>query len=164
MTEAAPEELVITGTYLEAKKMLDYVTSAALDFSVDLPTRQYVTVGQAVFDCEQVTATMATVTTGLPQQTVGGTSIASCPLPWQIVVEIAIVRCFPVPGEDGTPPSAQQHSTAAEAMGRDTHILMAAAESRAAERFGNVVAQITYPPPSGGLAATVARYTVAVSS
>lgn len=95
------------GTFTEAQKLLDYVLAAALDDGVDLPVRRYVTAGQAVYDCEQVAVTMAVVTTGLPgSATPGGTSIASCPLPWQIVLEAAIVRCAPPMADDGTPPTA----------------------------------------------------------
>ena len=163
MTELAPEVL---GSYTEADKLLSYVLQAAMDASIDLPTRQYVTSGQAVYDCEQVAVTAVAATTGLPVSTTpGGSSLSgACPPGWQLTLELAIVRCCPVPAEDSTPPSAQQLSAHAKVQGGDTHILMAAADSRASERFGNVTCVVSYPPPSGGLAATVARMTVAIST
>lgn len=156
----------VLGSYTEADKLLGYIRDSALDASIDLPARQYVTAGQAAYDCEQVAVTMTAATTGLPVSTVpGGTSLSgACPPGWQLVIELAIVRCCPTPAGDGTPPSAKQLSDHAKIQGVDTHILMDSADRRAQERFGNVTCMISYPPPSGGLAATVARLSVAIST
>lgn len=162
MTELAPEVL---GPFTEADKMLDYVLSAALTAGIELPPRQLITAGQAVYDCEQVSVTMSVVITGLPASAVpGGTSIGACPPVWSEIVEIAIVRCCPVPFDNGSPPTPEALTAHAQIQGGDTHILMAVGDLRAAERFGNVTATISYPPPSGGVAATVGRFTVALTT
>lgn len=162
MTELAPE---VIGTFTEGQKLLDYVLAAALDASIELPAKRYVTSGQAVHDCEQVAATVLTATTGLPASaTPGGQGLSgACPPGWQVSIELAIVRCRPMMNDDGTQPSAEKLTAHAQVQGGDTHILMTAADSRAQERFGQVTCFIQYPPPNGKFAATIARLTVAVS-
>lgn len=162
MTELAAEHI---GTFSEADRLLGYIRAAALEASIDLPTKQYVTSGQAVHDCEQVAATVLTATTGMPASaTPGGQGLSgACPPGWQVSIELAIVRCRPTPSESGAQPSAEKLSGHAKVQAGDTHILMSAADSRASERFGQVTCAILYPPPSGKFAATIARLTVAVS-
>lgn len=160
-----PDDLVL-GAYNEAAKLLEYAVESALQRQIDLPSRQYVTQGQAVHECEQVVATMVTVTTGLPGANSGGPSVINaCPLPWRITVELAIVRCqVALPADDGTPPNTSKLLADARQAAADTLILQDAADARAAEQFGGVSCTITYPPPSGGFFATSASYQVAIST
>lgn len=155
------------GPFREAQKMLEYVEASALNRQIDLPSRRYVTQGQAVHECEQVASTMLVSQTGLPGQ-VGGPGpgvILNCPVPWQIVVEVAIVRCQgAVPGNEGEPPTAEALLADAEVVSKDTCILQDAADSRVAEGFGGVSCAITYPAPSGLFIVTSARYAIAISS
>ena len=153
----------------EAKKMLDYVVARAFDGFTEggpwnLPTRRYVTQGQAVYDCEQVAATMVALNTGLPAQvTPGGNMIANCPPIWNLIVEVAIVRCHPTAGDDGTPPKVEKYNESAQKTAKDAEILMRAANSRADEMFGAVTATLQFPPPTD-MTATVCRYTIALST
>lgn len=158
-----PDSLEL-GAFDEASKLLDYAVSAALDNQIGIPALQFVTQGQAVWDCEQVSATMVSVSTGLPGSTrPGAQAIVNCPLTWQVTVELAIVRCqVAAVGQDGSPPNASQLLADARQSAADTLILQSAASSRASEQFGGVVCSISYPAPSGEFTATVGRYQVAI--
>lgn len=160
------------GSYDEAAKFLGYiVASAAEAVSLDgrsdpvtLPDRQYVTAGQAVYDCEQVAVTMIQSTAGLPLQTTPGAgSINACPMPENLTLEVAIVRCSPTVGDNGAPPSVSKLNNHARTQARDADVLMAAVQKRVSERFGTVGVTISFPPPSGGMSATLARVQVAIS-
>lgn len=165
MTIAVPEDLTEHGPYFEAYKLLEYAKAAALDANTDLPERQYITIGQAVYDCEQIVSTLSIVTTGMPGGATGFTAgIANCPLPWQLTVDLAIVRCHPGMDDDGSPPSVEALLSASRLASVDTRILQAVGDSRASEQFGQVAVTISYPPPSGDMRAVVGRYTVAMST
>jgi hypothetical protein len=158
-------EETYTGIFLEAKKLLDYTVDALTEAGVDYPTRNYVTAGQAVYDCEQVVATIVTSSTGLPAASAGfpsGSTIGNCPLPWNVIVDVAIVRCCVVEDHGGAPPVVKLETDSLQ-QSIDGVCLQNAANARANEQWGNVAAQITFPPQSGGMMATVARYTVAVT-
>lgn len=150
----------------EASKLLGYIVTAAANANplIELPNRQFVTAGQAVWDCEEAYVTLVQVITGLPGGvTPGGGVIDNCPLPWTAVFEAAVIRCVPVMDGD-TPPTPAALLASAEQQARDTYCLMTAAESRAAERFGGVGCSISYAVPSGGFGGPVARISVTVTT
>jgi hypothetical protein len=152
------------GIYDEARKLLDYAVASAESIFVELPKKRYVTVGQAVHDCEQVVFEMTNLQTGLPADTTpGGQAIKACPPPWSLVGTLSIVRCGPVMTNSGT-----VSSTVLEAFAKtqavDALILQSAVTERVSEMFGAVVASITWPPPTGAFVVTSARITAAVST
>jgi hypothetical protein len=158
------DEPITDGAYREALKMLNFVRQAAMDSQVDLPTKQLVTAGSIVHDCEMVAVCMTAVTTGLPGSSVpGGTAIAQCPLPFQIILEIAVARCGPVMDDSGSKTAADLTSFAS-VRATDTFLLMQAADMRAAEQFGSVTFTLSYPPQQGEFISTVARMSMAMSS
>lgn len=151
------------GIYLEAKKMLDFTAAAAGSYFVALPEQRYVTVGQAIHLCEQVVVEMTALQTGLPADTTpGGSAVQACPPPWSLVATVSIVRCGPEIQADGST-LATHYDAFAKIQSLDALVLQTAINSRVEERFGAVVASITFPPPSGGFVVTQARVVVAVT-
>lgn len=154
-----------TGPFDEAQKLLDYVIQAATESNAIIPSKQYVTAGQEVDECEQVVATLLAVQAGLPSSpTPGPTAIVNCALMWRVTIDVSITRCVPIMSDDGSPPSAASLEQAAQVTAMDTFLLQTAGDLRAAEQWGAVAVTLTYPIPTGGYGKTTARYEVAVTN
>jgi len=165
LPEVPPEFTGSLGVFDEARKMLDYVVQAATESMAPIPARQYVTVGQAVEECEQVVSTLFFARTGAPDSlSPGPTSYINCPPLWREIVDVSIHRCVPVMDDNGTAPTPEALETAAKVEAMDTFLLQKAAEFRSMEGFGAVSCVVTFPPHSGGFGQTSARYEVAVST
>jgi hypothetical protein len=165
LPEVPPEFTGSIGVYDEAQKMLDYLVQAATESMAPIPARQYVTVGQAVEDCEQVVSTIFFARTGVPDSlSPGPQSFINCPPMWREIVDLSIHRCVPVMSDSGIPPTPEALEQAAKVEAMDTYLLQKAAEFRSMEGFGAVTCIVTYPPHSGGFGQTQARYEVAVST
>jgi hypothetical protein len=141
-----------------ANAFLAYVVDAALDAGIDLPTRQIVTTAAPVEDCEQVSVTIRTVTTGIPGSLqVDPAAIGeyfACDPMWTMAFDAAITRCIPTINDAGEPPSPTQLLDAAEVSTGDAIILMEAVSRRAAERLGAVLATVSFAEFSGGMGTT----------
>jgi hypothetical protein len=137
----------------EAERFLAKVNDAADELDVTLPDRQYITIGEAVFDCEQVAVTLGAVSIGLPNMPqVGINEIGNCcPPGWSMHLVVDIVRCVPQPVGSGTAPVAADRMNASAAeFAADTAVLLDATAARMQDNlFGNLAATIQYPPPSG---------------
>jgi hypothetical protein len=141
----------------EAERFLDLVIDAAAALDVTLPGKQYITVGEAVYDCEQVAVTMMAVSIGLPNMPpVGINEIGNCcPPGWSMHLAVDIVRCVPTPTGSSGVVSADRLTEAAEMFGQDAAVLLDATAARQQNYlFGNLVAAIQYPPPSGKFGAS----------
>lgn len=135
------------------------VEAAALDPVLVLPSRQYVTVGGSVFDCEQVSVSGMTVSTGLVSP-VGESLqlISECPAAWNTSIEAAIVVCASekMEGPRGDQaPSVDGIEEDTERMSAASAALINAAESLVGD-YGQVNCSIQLGQPQGGLIATVA--------
>jgi hypothetical protein len=137
----------------EAERFLDLVIDAAAELGVDLPNKQYITTGEAVHDCEQVAVTLAAVSIGLPNMPPTGINEVGncCPPAWSMHLVVDIVRCVPTPIGSSGVVSADRLTESAEVFSQDTAILLDATAARQQNYlFGNLVAAVQYPPPSGG--------------
>ena len=161
----SPEQLETDGLrmYNYAQQTLADINTAALTQLVILPSEQFVTSGQAVYDCEQVSVTVIALTTGLP-----GASVASIPSDmvcfpvWSIVMELAIVRCAPPMNAVGE--VAPEAITAAFLQtSQDAGVLMGTINNILSVRFGNIIGSISSMASEGGLVATTARVTAALT-
>lgn len=146
-----------------ARDILEKVVAEADLLDVDLPERQYVTVGGSVFDCEQVVVSAMTANTGLVSATGEGLDvIGGCPPVWSAVFEVGIVVCASekMGGTRGNVrPAVEGIEADAERMSKATAVLVNAAETMT-EPFGAVRCTIQLGQPQGALIATVATITV----
>ena len=146
-----------------AQKTLNFVVEAAIENLVDLPSRQYTTSGSAVYDCEQVAVTAATLNTGFPGQGTPGIPASSDCYPiWSIVLEIAIVRCAPEISMQTGSISVQKMNETFRRSSMDANVLMDTITKLSAfeDVFTNLAASITTQGFNGQLVGTIARLTV----
>lgn len=147
------------------QKVLQYVNEAALEAFVDLPGRQYTTSGAAVYDCEQVAVTAASLSTGFPGQGTPGIPVSSdCSPIWSIVLEIAIVRCAPeISPQTGMISVAKMNNTFLRSS-KDAGVLMETVQKISADELNmaSLAAGITTQGYNGNMVGTVARLTAAL--
>ena len=146
-------------------RTLASVEDAAVRLGVTLPARRYVTVGGAVYDCEQVSVSALSMTTGL----VGGlanpmSDLGPCDPIWNMIVEIAVVRCAqerPDGPRGELPPRLEWVSADATAMSQDSSVLTEAVWAASADPLlaGEPQVNLAFTQPQGGLVAVVATVT-----
>src|SRR5690349_2497201 len=98
-------------------------TAAAQD--IELPTRQYVTTGGAVYDCAQLTISANSVSVGIAGEE-GGGAVANCGPGWNVSLELAIVRnaCEAPSGRRGDkPPTVECIEEDTEQASKDLMLL-----------------------------------------
>jgi len=147
-----------------ASRILESVQLAATDLSITLPPKQYITSGEAVHDAEQVVVTVLGLATGIPDASnAAGIPHAICAPTWQQEVRVDIVRCVPnwkadrngiVPGDTITESlrsASEDAGILLEAIGKITTW---------PDNFGDTLASINFPAPSGGFQAVTAGITV----
>lgn len=147
--------------------LLDNILETTVDIfgsaRMPIPAKQFWTVGEAVYDCEQVSVTLGQVYLGRPGDE--ATEPRQCTDPRSAVVDIAIVRCVPV-GVNGKPPTAQKIQQGAEMSAVDAYLLLDSLsqyDNWADQHRGlGVIATVSVPPPSGGMQAVVMTLTVAI--
>lgn len=136
------------------------IEADALDFT--LPSRQYVTVGGSVFDCEQVSVSAMSANTGLVSATGEGLEvIGNCPPVWSAPFEVAIVFCAneKMEGTRGNQlPAVAGIEADAEAMSTAMAVIVNTAEVLSS-LFGSVRCTIELGQPSGALIAVVGTIT-----
>jgi hypothetical protein len=141
--------------FAEAQRFLDLVVDAAAELGIELPAKQYITTGEAAYDCNQVVVAIQAVSIGLPNMPPTGINEIGncCPPAWSMHLAVDIVRCHPTSSTGVV--SAERLTTAAEESAQDTAVLLDATAARQQDYlFGNLVATVQYQPPSGGMAAS----------
>jgi hypothetical protein len=147
--------------------LLDNILETTVDIfessRIPIPSKQFWTVGEAVYDYEQVSVTLSQVYLGRPGDE--ATEPRPCTDPRSAVVEIAVVRCLPT-GVNGKAPSAEKIRQGAEFSAVDAYTLMDSLyqyDKWADQHRGlGVIATVSIPPPSGGMQAVVMTLTVAI--
>lgn len=145
-----------------ARDILERTVTEAAALNLTLPSRQYITVGGATFDCEQVSVSAMSVNTGMVQATGEGLDlIGGCPPVWSAPFELAIVVCAneKMEGARGQlAPAVSGIESDAETMSKAVAVIANVAESMALP-FGNVRCSIQLGEPQGGLIAAIGTIT-----
>lgn len=141
--------------------ILDKVVNVASLHLYDLPSKQYVTTGPAVFDCEQVAVSLLRINSGLglnpgAELVQGG---PGCDFGWSIVAELAIVRCAPKPSPKGVVP-LDRLKAGTEKSSQDTFILLETIEALAEEIYGGFNASLIPFGSEGAFVSTSATITM----
>jgi hypothetical protein len=146
-----------------ANLVLSYITDAALEASVDLPGKQFVTSGQAPEDVESVSVAVISLTTGLPSANIPTISPADgCSPTWSVVLELTINRCAPKGSGNLQHVTAEKYTDQLRETSIDTGVLMVAIDKIRGnyDIIGNIAASLTLEPYSGGMVPVTARVTV----
>ena len=139
--------------------VLESVISVFEQFGVGLPERRYVTVGQTVHDCEQVTVSFQQLYLGPPGDQ--AQTPQKCTAPRTAFLNVEIVRSLALPGRTGKP-SADAMQTNAETKLVDAYLLLKAGAD-AVDQWGiGVIADVTVGEASGDRQAVILNVTLAV--
>lgn len=145
-----------------ARDILERIGTEADSLDLSLPDRQYVTLGGAVFDCEQVSVAAMSANTGVVSATGEGLDvIGNCPPVWSAPFEAAIVLCAneKMGGPRGQLlPLVSAVEEDAAKMSLAAAVLINVAEGMT-DSFGPVRCTIELGQPQGGLVAAVATIT-----
>lgn len=143
--------------YTILEDTLAEVRSVFAEADVDLPARQYITVGQAseiVHDCDQLTVTFEQTYTGMPGAP-DATPPPGCENPSTVVMAVELVRVIEVPksGRQGPPKpvSAELMSESARAQMIDTYLLMQVGKRRIKNNWIGGVAEVSSGTANGAL-------------
>lgn len=150
------------------RRLLEEVGIAATAMSNDLPERQYVTTGGAVYDCAQVSVSATSITTGLADSPESGQAIGNCGPGWSVLLELSIVRDakeqMVTRGRRGdTAPAVSDIELDTDQADKDAATLSDAVEAIAGpgwDQYGNVPASIQFGEVQGGLTAVVLTVTL----
>lgn len=148
------------------RHLLMMVGERAVALGNELPQRQYVTTGGAVYDCAQVSVSANSITTGIAGALDAGNPVNSCPPGWNVLVELAIVR-----GAEELPTGTRgQGIPKVECIEADTTVtdmdaatLTDAIETIAGpgwDQYGTVPASLQFGEVQGGLTAVVLTCTL----
>jgi hypothetical protein len=146
--------------YTNMHYLLDRTVEQALLASFDLPTRQYVTLGGAVFDCEQVSVSAINSDPGLVSSDPGAINLlGNCDVPWNTNYEVAIVLCAAerIQGQRGekAPPVEQVDADALKISAAYAVLRDVVDNIVASGDLGTPSASIAFSQPQGGLIAVV---------
>lgn len=155
-------EVVTTLRYV-----LDRVRSVAADLEVELPDRQYVTTGGAVYDCAQVVVSANAITVGIAGAE-GPSSIGMHGVipGWTCLLELSIVRnaSEAMQGRHGTiAPSVNDIESDTEVADKDAAILCGAVAALAGpdwDQRGEIPASLQFGDVEGGFTAVVLTATI----
>lgn len=102
--------------------VLERVQTVFQSYNVNLPARQYWTVGTPVIDCEQAVVSFVQMYLGSPGDE--AQQPQRCNVPRSAVLAVSIARQIPIVGMNGRPPSPQTIEKAAEITTIDAYVLM----------------------------------------
>lgn len=147
-------------------RMMSSLQMAALDLGIALPDKKIVTSGEAVHDCELVAVTFLSLITGIPDARTGlgfPGSASGCSPTWSAVMTVEIARCAPVWEAEVVPAKAIDDALIPVSL--DTAVIMRAINNLGStpENFGNITANMAFPPPAGGFVVTKAQITATMA-
>ncbi len=144
--------------------VLERVVTVFQSYNVELPKRQYWTMGQPAIDCEQVVVSFAQMFLGSPGAQVSEQQ--RCHVPRSATVNISISRETPVVGQNGRPPSADKIEMAASWAAIDSWVLMDSIklfDQWDDTGYGvGVIATLDSEAPEGGFQTVTLQITMAV--
>lgn len=93
-----------SAVYDIAANMLASVADRLADAGLTVPDRQYVHGGDIAHDCEQLVVAVTDLVHAFPGE---AAAVQFCSPPRHARFAVSLVRCVPVPQDDGTPPTAE---------------------------------------------------------
>jgi len=164
-------ELDLTGVSEDAVNLrnmmegvLERVQNVFQSYNVELPARQYWTMGIPALDCEQVVVYFQQMYLGAPGAQVGEPQ--RCHVPRSATITISISRETPIVGQNGRPPSPERIEAASEVMAIDSWVLMESINQLDQwddTGYGvGVIATLEAGQPEGGFQTTSMVVTMAV--
>lgn len=148
------------------RRMQQAIVDSALTLDNELPERQYVTTGGAVYDCPQLTVSANQIAVGLAGDGAGAGQVANCGPGWNVTMELAIVRkaCeLPVGRRGDKPPAVDCIERDTEQSSKDLAVLtegVAAIAGPGWDQYGAVPASVQFGEVAGGLYAAVLTVTL----
>lgn len=139
--------------------VLQAVNDTWIEAGIDLPARQYIHLGAAAMDCEQVTVQLLQVFLGSPGVPPG--TAVKCESVRSAMIRINIIRKAPTLGQRGQVPDADALSDAAITFSRDLWLLLTAI-SKLDRVGGGVLADVEPIDPQGGYAGAGLNLTITI--
>lgn len=144
--------------------VLERVQTVFQSYNVNLPNRQYWTMGDPAIDCEQLVVSFVQMYLGTPGAQVGEPQ--RCHVPRSATLNISISRATPVVGPSGRPPSPEKIQIASETLAYDAWVLMESInllDQWDETGYGiGVIATLEVGTPEGGFQTTTLTVTMAV--
>jgi hypothetical protein len=165
------QELDLTGVSEDAVNLRDMmegvlgrVQNVFQSYNVELPARQYWTMGQPAVDCEQLVVYFQQLYLGPPGAQVGEPQ--RCHVPRSATITISIARATPIVSQNGRPPAPDKIEAASEVLAIDAWVLMESVNQLdqwddAGYGVG-VIATLEVTAPEGGFQTTDMVLTMAV--
>ena|ERR1044072_3462096 len=141
------------------QQLLDDIVYHFAENDVDLPGRQYVTVGQTAHDCEQLTVGFIQMYLGTPGDRIEVPQ--NCQAPRSIVLTVQLVRKVALPQGRTTPPDPEEITELTKQKTGDAWLLMDAVQKNACDTFG-VIADVSVTNPQGEYQAVQLNVSVGV--
>ena len=149
-----------------ASDILTALVAELVADGISVPARRYVHAGEVAWDCEQFVVSLKAMRPTMP----GGAEVlptgpGGCVVLRSAVFEVSLIRCAPVPFEDGTPPNLAALNTWGLGRNDDALSLMrGVARAHNAGSFGEVCSQVRIEEVNslgpdggfGGVAVTIA--------
>jgi hypothetical protein len=165
------QELDLTGVSEDAvhlrdlmQGVLERVQSVFQSYNVELPVRQYWTMGQPAIDCEQLVVFFQQLYLGPPGAQVGEPQ--RCHVPRSATLTISLARQTPIVNQNGRPPSPEKIEAASEVLAIDAWVLMDSInqlDQWDETGYGvGVIATLDATSPEGGFQTTNLTVTMAV--
>ena len=102
--------------YEVATDILECTAARLTAYGIDVPTRQYVHMGEVALDCcdpGQLVVTVSNLTHAMPG---AGEEIAVCSPPRSVTFDVWLNRCVPTLDDNGDPPTAAELDDSAETL------------------------------------------------
>lgn len=144
--------------------VLERVQNVFQSYNVNLPHRQYWTMGQPAIDCDQVVVSFIQMYLGAPGDE--ASTPQRCNMPRSAVLSISIARAVPTVGPNGRAPSPEKIEEASAQTAIDAWVLMESVrEFDMWDESGyglGVIATVDITPPEGGFQSVNMQVTLAV--
>jgi hypothetical protein len=165
------QELDLTGVSEDAVHLrdlllgvLERVQSVFQSYNVELPVRQYWTMGEPAIDCEQLVVFFQQLYLGPPGAQVGEPQ--RCHVPRSATLTISLSRATPIVSQNGRPPAPEKIEAASEILAIDAWVLMDSVnqlDQWDETGYGvGVIATLDSASPEGGFQTTNLTITMAV--
>lgn len=144
--------------------ILERIQTVYQSYNVNLPARQYWTMGQPAIDCEQLVVAFVQMYLGAPGDQ--ATSPQRCHVPRTAVVSITVSREIPVVGQNGRAPAASKIQEGSYISAIDAWVLMESInllDQWDSTGYGlGVIATLDMIGPEGGFTSVNMQLTLAI--